>query len=92
MLRCHRAYIHKRVKPRFHCDDCGKPSLLKMHIKAAHEGVRYHCDQCDYKATFKVNLSIHKETVHEDLRYPCDQCAYKTVRPEWRFLVAVGML
>ena len=64
----------------FTCDDCGYKSpsrtLLKRHIKTAHEETQYSCVQCDYKATTKTHLKVHTQKTHEATSYPCDQCDY----------------
>ena len=34
---------------------------------------------CSYKATYKVNLRIHKRNKHEGVRHACHQCDYKAM-------------
>ena len=70
------------------CEICRKhfksKSLLKKHIKAVHQEIKYPCTQCEYRASTKGNLKshirslkTHIESVHEKVKYPCDQCEYK---------------
>ena len=42
-----------------------------------HEWGIYECDKCEYKATWKSDLTKHKQWKHEGVRYECDQCEYK---------------
>jgi len=55
-------------KAQYQCDKCvfisWKPSYLKQHIAAKHEGIRYPCDQCKGVFTSYGNLGKHKKTKH----------------------------
>ena len=59
---------------------CASQQVLKRHMEAKHEGIRYPCDQCEYSATQISHLKRHKKGKHEGIRYPCDQCEYTATR------------
>ena len=54
---------------RYHCDKCEyaatTASLLKIHIKIKHGGLKCPCDKYEYAATSKRNLKNHIENKHE---------------------------
>ena len=67
------------------CDLCGfeapAKKVLRQHIEAEHEGVRYECRQCVYVAKSRGTLRRHEQSAHEGVKYPCDQCTYMATAP-----------
>ena len=64
------AEVHKTVECRqkknpHYCEQCEYESnaawLMKRHVNAVHNGVKFPCDQCDYKSSFSNNLKRHKK-------------------------------
>ena len=69
-----------RRRPIHKCDTCGKafgyPSLLNIHVRAVHEGVKNHkCDTCGKSFGKKYNLEIHIRNVHDGEKiHHCETC------------------
>ena len=63
------------------CDICSKDfkskSVLRKHIQAVHEEIKYPCNRCEFKSTQKGNLQTHIESVHEKIKHSCILCKYK---------------
>ena len=72
-----------KLGSKFQCPKCDKSFLhsrsVHIHIRSAHEGVRYACSQCDYQATKQSHLTVHIQSKHEDegVMYACNQCEYQ---------------
>ena len=41
--------------------------IIKKHIQAVHDGVKYGCGECDYKASYKNNLNEYTRVVDEGI-------------------------
>lgn len=56
------------------CEIFNCPVDMRLHIKAAHEGIKYDCDHCDYQSGYKNLLRAHIKRVHELYRHKCSFC------------------
>ena len=50
----------KQKGKRYNCKECGKQmtkqSILNVHIRAIHKGIKYPCGQCLYEASSKGDI------------------------------------
>ena len=69
------------------CPFCGKmlrKRLLKTHIKAVHEKVRFHCSRCICSYTSAHALEYHVKSVHMGIKANCRFCPNAFTRPSDR--------
>ena len=64
------------------CTMCNKKlstfNGIDLHIKAAHNEVKYKCQQCDFQATQLSSVNQHVKYKHEGLKFPCHHCKHKS--------------
>ena len=98
--RCERSFPSKKAMMQhlrdFHllyrnvnttCTICGKTlrkRMLKAHIKAVHEKVRFHCSRCNCSYTTAHALECHVKSIHMGIKSNCRFCPNAFTRPSDR--------
>ena len=70
-LTCHICHVKKNSR-----------QMLKLHIQADHEGIRYNCTEegCNYSAKVKAQLKNHINIKHMGIKIHCEVCDFKTTQ------------
>ncbi|CAG9771609.1 unnamed protein product [Ceutorhynchus assimilis] len=82
-LRKHIQQIHKKQKPKLHCDHCDYTAplntMLKRHIEVIHTDSKHlkihRCQKCSYETKFIHRLNLHMKAQHST-PVVCEICGY----------------